>query len=114
MICTDALTLCTILYICLLLISGRIAAWSDDVLDNEREDNSVLSCLPDGRSTKLSNISQSVISVCYVGICSKIYFICVLVLCRTFLYMYLVGNDRWLCIFRLSAVDTVERCIMLR
>ena len=54
MICTDALTLCTILYICLLLISGRIAAWSDDVLDNESEDNSALSCLPDGRSTKLS------------------------------------------------------------
>ena len=92
MICTDALTHCTILYICLLLISGRIAAWSDDVLDNESEDNSALSCLPDGRSTKLSNISQSVISACYVGICSKIYFICVLVLCRSFLYLYLVRN----------------------
>ena len=36
------------------IFSGRIAAWSDDVLDNESEDNSALCGLPDGRSTILT------------------------------------------------------------
>ena len=42
-------SVCLFLCICLLIISGRIAAWSDDVLDNESEDNSALCRLPDGR-----------------------------------------------------------------